>query len=633
MVKYRYMKIGLFDSGIGGTTILEAIKKLLPDEEYKYIADTKNCPYGEKTDSELREIVSNRARELADWGAEIIVVACNTATTGYINYLRKQFPNIDFVGTEPAIKVATDSGAKNILVLATPNTILSSRTHDLIKRNQKPGQHIELLACPGLADIIEKYGPAYDHEPIIDFLQETFSHIDKNGVDTIVLGCTHYPLIKDDIRFFFPHAKFVDSSDGVARRVKSLVDGLKILLLGYGKEGQSAEKYLKSHFKNVKIDILENFNINELKTRDFANYDLIFRSPSVPPLGLKNETSVTKYFFDHCPCPIIGVTATKGKGTTCSFIKSLLDALGENAYLVGNIGTPSIDVLDNLKPSDVVVYEMSSFQLWDLKTSPHVAVVGTIEPDHLNVHNGFDDYVGAKTNICRYQTADDFLIYYQDNPDSVKIASHSPAQKISFPFELPDDIRAAVKLPGEHNIRNAMAAIAAVAAYKNLSPDSFIADFKSEIIQGLSNFHGLPHRLEFVRELNNVRYYDDNFSTNPSSTRVAIEAFPDDNVIIIVGGRDKTDNTDLPEIYDILKSQNLKKIILLGESGHELAKNYSDPRFILVESLEDAIKTAQAEAEKFDSAIVLMSPSAASFDMFENVYDRGNQYKLLIVNL
>ena len=175
-----------------------------------------------------------------------------------------------------------------------------------------------------------------------------------------------------------------------------------------------------------------------------------------------------------------------------------------------------------------------------------------------------------------------------------------------------------------------MAAIAAVACYKNISPDEFIKNNKAGIIAGLQNFKGLPHRLEFVRELNGVKYYDDNFSTNPASTRVAINAFPDNNVVAIIGGRDKTDNEDLPEIYEVISAKNVKKVILMGESGHELAKRYSDDRFIVVESLKDAIDTAKKEAEKLANAIVLMSPSAASFDMFNNVYDRGDQYQALL---
>ena len=405
---------------------------------------------------------------------------------------------------------------------------------------------------------------------------------------------------------------------------------MKIALLGYGKEGKSAEKYFKNKFKDITFDIIENETPEQMKGRDYSSYDIIFRSPSVPPLRLDNESSLTRYFFDHCPCPIIGVTATKGKGTTCSFIKSILDADNQDAYLVGNIGNPSIEVLDQLTPDSIVVYEMSSFQLWDLEKSPHIAVIGHLEPDHLNVHEDYDDYLSAKANITKHQTKKDYLIYYSKNPETTKIANTSKAKKIPYPFKIPEGIIDSIKLPGKHNQENAIAAIAAIASYKNISPDEYLATNADIIKQGLANFKGLPHRLEFVRELDNIKYYDDNFATNASSTKVAINSFPDDNLVLIVGGRDKTDYQDLPEIYEYLQAKNVKKIVLMGESGHELSKLYKDPRFTVVESLEDAVNTAKEAAEKLAPSIVVMSPGAASFDMFKNAYDRGDQYQTLI---
>ena len=408
---------------------------------------------------------------------------------------------------------------------------------------------------------------------------------------------------------------------------------MKIALLGYGKEGKSTENYFKAHSSDVECDIFENFTYDEIKKKDFSSYDYVFRSPSVPPLHLENESSITKYFFDHCPCPIIGVTATKGKGTTCSFIKSLLDADHQDAYLVGNIGAPALDILDHLTNNSVVAYEMSSFQLWDLEKSPHIAVIGQLEPDHLNVHTDYADYLDAKAHITKYQDANDYLVYFRDNPETVKIAKGTKATLVPYPFEIPENIQSAITIPGRHNQDNAIAAIAAVACFKNISLDEYLKNHQSTIIKGLRNFHGLPHRLEFIRELAGVKYYDDNFSTNPSSTRVAVNAFPDSNVVIIIGGRDKTDNQDLPEIYEILQSPNIKQIILLGESGHALAEKYQDSRFVIAESLKQAVDTAKQTAESLTSAIVLMSPAAASFDMFENVYDRGTQFKNLIEHL
>ena len=410
---------------------------------------------------------------------------------------------------------------------------------------------------------------------------------------------------------------------------------MKILLLGYGKEGRATEAYFKA--RGAEIDILENFTPGTIHQGDYSSYDIIFRSPSVPPLHLPNESSITKYFFAHCPCPIIGVTATKGKGTTCSFIKSLLDAHGADAYLVGNIGAPAIDILDSLTANSVVVYEMSSFQLWDLTTSPHIAVLGQLEPDHLNVHRDYADYLGAKGNICRFQSADDYLIYYQANPTTVEISATSPAHKVPYPFPAPTSILNSITLPGEHNRNNALAAIAAVASFLNISPDEYLQQSSEEIERGLSNFHGLPHRLEFLRNLNGVDYYDDNFSTNPSSTRVAVNSFTGRPIIAIIGGRDKTDNQDLPEIYEILQSPNIKHIILLGESGHAIAEKYRDSRFAVVDSLDSAVAQARSLAESLASTnatpVVLMSPSAASFDMFKDVYDRGAQFQSLVRQL
>lgn len=216
------MKIGVFDSGIGGTSVLEAIKKLLPYEEYYYLADSKHCPYGEKDDDELYRIVKANVEFLKAWGAQIIVVACNTATTRCIEKLRNDFKNLPFVGTEPAVKLAANSNAKNILVLATPGTISSERLETLVEENQKPDQTIKLLACPGLADTIE-FNLNKNSLIIEAKLTDLFKNLDCNSFDCIVLGCTHYSLIKPEIQAFFPHATLMDGNDGIARRVKSLI--------------------------------------------------------------------------------------------------------------------------------------------------------------------------------------------------------------------------------------------------------------------------------------------------------------------------------------------------------------------------------------------------------------------------
>lgn len=428
---------------------------------------------------------------------------------------------------------------------------------------------------------------------------------------------------------------------------------MKIGILGYGKEGESAAQYFQKHGDTV--EIFDNFTDAELDSRDFSHFDLVLRSPSVHPRPV--FSSMTRYFFDHCPCPIIGVTGTKGKGTTCSLITALLQHLKQDVHLVGNIGNPALDALDQLTPSSVVVYEMSSFQLWDLEKSPHIAVILGIEPDHLNVHDSFEDYIQAKANICRHQSTNDICIYYQNNPDSRQIAATSPARKLPYPSTdraKLDPLLDHLAIPGQHNRDNAEAALLAIASYYSISLPNFLEKYHDSIIQTFESFRGLPHRLQFLRELGSVKYYDDNFCTNVSSLQVALQAFPEHNIILIAGGRDKTNNQDLPEIIDLLQNHTAKTI-LIGESGHDIARILTNTQvsdseltdllaktthnqFFLASDLTQATNLAQNLANQLHIAnnrptVVLMSPAAASFDMFENVYDRGTQFQQLVQEL
>lgn len=438
---------------------------------------------------------------------------------------------------------------------------------------------------------------------------------------------------------------------------------MKIAILGYGKEGQSAEAYFRhqdqSQHQNQSQDrhqdqsqnsgqtpkyditIFDNFTPESIAAEDFSKYDLVLRSPSLRPKA--GWSSMTKYFFANCPCPIIGVTGTKGKGTTCSLITTVLAALGQKVWLVGNIGNPALDVLDQIQADDVVVYELSSFQLWDLKQSPHVAVVLGIEPDHLNVHKDYAEYVVAKSHITTYQSASDFCIYNQANSDAAAIATQSAGEKLPYPITSPrpelTKILDLLSIPGQHNRENAEAALLAVAAYLGQPFDHFITE-NSEILQtALHNFQGLPHRLQFLRDINGIKYYDDNFCTNTASLEVALKAFPQQDIILIAGGRDKTNNADLPEIIQLAKNY-AAQTILIGESGREIAKLVSDDeRFRLANDLSTAVQLAQKAAREIKTnhsdahIVVLMSPAAASFDMFENVYDRGAQFQQLVQEL
>ncbi len=213
-------KIGIFDSGIGGLTTLKEIKKILPNEDFIYYADSKNNPFGEKSKKELNIIVHNIVNELLKYDVKLIVIACNTVTTKFINLLRKDYPNILFVGVEPAIKVACDNNYKNILLMATPGTISSKRTKELINKNKKEDQNIYLVSCTGLANAIEINEKIRINKLLYKYLNV---YKDKN-IDSIVLGCTHYPIIKNKIKIYFPNSKIIDGNKGTAKRVKYLLE-------------------------------------------------------------------------------------------------------------------------------------------------------------------------------------------------------------------------------------------------------------------------------------------------------------------------------------------------------------------------------------------------------------------------
>ena len=207
--------IGMFDSGIGGLTILDVLKEVVPNEDYLYYADNKNNPYGEKTDEELLDICSNVVDYLIDNNCKMIVIACNTATTKCMKKLRDKYKDIIFVGTVPAIKVASDHNFKNTLVLATPATIDSERTNELVRDNKRDDQNIYLVPCSGLAHAIE----VSDEETIDKILDDIYKEYKDKNIDSIVLGCTHYPFIKDKIYSRF-NCELLDGSLGVSMEVK-----------------------------------------------------------------------------------------------------------------------------------------------------------------------------------------------------------------------------------------------------------------------------------------------------------------------------------------------------------------------------------------------------------------------------
>ena len=434
---------------------------------------------------------------------------------------------------------------------------------------------------------------------------------------------------------------------------------MKIAIAGYGLEGKQNYKYFNKPGNDLTIvDEREDIDIpSDAKYitgdgvyDDMSQFDMVIRTAGLSPLKIKKAKlvwSATNEFFAKCKAPIIGVTGTKGKGTTSSFITSILRASGKKVHLVGNIGVPALSVLPDIRSEDFVVYEMSSFQLWDIKYSPHIAVVLIIEPDHLDVHTDFEDYIKAKSNIRRWQNLNDICIYHPSNPFSQKIASvtlatidqttkgdylnniHRYGIKDDGLVYIKDDFFytndrkicpiSCVKLPGKHNLENACAAMSAVLELKlDISDNQFA--------EGLRSFTGLPHRLKYVSEINNVKFYDDSISTTPGSAIAAIKSFTSPKILILGGSYKGGDFTDL--VKEIKKS-NIRQIILMGDEANRIEQFLKDAGIVKYVNLErcsmfEIVSKAAAAASPGD--VVILSPACASFGMFKNYQDRGKKF-------
>ncbi len=418
----------------------------------------------------------------------------------------------------------------------------------------------------------------------------------------------------------------------------------KIAVIGEGLEGQSSAKYLKEH--GAEVTVLDKKQGDDY-LNGLNNYDLVVRSPGVKPSTLTEYisrakiTSQTKLFFELAPCKIIGVTGTKGKGTTSSLIYDMLRKQGFDAYLGGNIGEPPFNFLDKLSPQSLVVLELSSFQLLDLDKSPHIAVMLMTTSEHLDYHKDIREYIDAKRNILKFQTPEDFAIINRDYPASNESDIHTNAKVFYVSTErngyegcyVKDNavflmlngkedriIEASeILLPGKHNLENVSAAILA-ATFSGVS--------KENIISVLKTFKGLEHRLELTATVNGVRYYDDSFSTTPETAIAAVNAFQNPEILIL-GGSSK--NSNFEELAQtISKAENIKAIIGVGIEWERIKKELEkhSSTYILLEGAKD-MKTIVAAASKIalPGDVVLLSPACASFDMFKNYKDRGEQFK------
>ena len=450
-----------------------------------------------------------------------------------------------------------------------------------------------------------------------------------------------------------------------------MIAGKKIAIAGFGIEGASCVNYLGARNKVFVIDQKSKDQIDgdlwkKLKVKDIKffwrnklpkalDFDLVVRSPGVKPdsavikklLGKKTKvTTPTNIFFDKCPCPIIAVTGTKGKGTTATLIYKILKEKFKDVFLAGNIGTPVLDILPKLKKDSFAVLELSSFQLADLKKSPHVAVILMVTSEHLDWHKDQAEYVYAKRPIVLFQTSADFAVVNADFANSTKITENIKSkiyyfstqkrtngvylkgQAILSEIEKLEEICdvSKISLVGKHNIENVLAAVAVAKIYSVKN---------SDIVKALAKFKGLEHRLELVAEIKGVKFYNDSFSTTPETTIAAIESFANKKILILGGSSKKSDFSILAE--KIVSDPLIKAILLVGQEAQRIKNSiarHGDFAGKIIDggkNMKEIVKRAFSVAESGD--IVLLSPACASFDMFKNYKDRGEKFKTEVQRL
>lgn len=438
---------------------------------------------------------------------------------------------------------------------------------------------------------------------------------------------------------------------------------MRIGILGFGREGKSVFKFLKKtgFLPKKEIWILDkNPNIKippGCRNRLGKNYlsalkdfSIVFRTPGVPynlpKLAAARRagvefSSLTKLFFDNCPGKIIGLTGTKGKGTTSTLLFNILQAARKSVFLAGNIGRAALDILPEMKTGSFAVLELSSFQLQDLKKSPPVAVVLDVFPDHQNAHLNLKEYYDAKANIARFQKSGDAVFFFARSRMSRWAAGKGRGKKIAidegkFGLFGPKDL----KIRGYHNFKNAM--MAANVAMLLAVPQKII-------LETVKKFRGMEHRLEFVRKImvrrahrknkSAIYFYNDSASTNPQTAAVAILSFTEPSVLI-AGGQDK--RLDYEPLAEALKNSGVKLVVLFGENKrkiHKAIKNSGVP-IKSVANLSAAVKSAYSTAKNLRPAtyrlqptVILFSPGATSFDMFQNYADRGEKFKKIVRRL
>ena len=448
----------------------------------------------------------------------------------------------------------------------------------------------------------------------------------------------------------------------------------KVAVIGLGVSNLPLLDYLYENKANVTIFDNKNMEdiskeiMNKITNYGFSfsfgkdslsklkGFSIIFRSPSCLPTRkeLQEEaengaivTTEIEMLMEMCPCKIIGVTGSDGKTTTTSLINHILQKAGYHTFLGGNIGTPLFTKLPEMTPDDIVVLELSSFQLMNMKVSPEISVITNITPNHLNIHKDYEEYIEAKKSIFKYQNENGKLILNYDNDITRECAKEAIGKVIFFSDKIKldngfivdqgivkkceDKIRthildtANVILRGEHNYMNIATALAVVDGLV----DTDVA------VEAIKEFKPVEHRIEFVREIDGVKWYNDSASSSPTRTLSGLNAFKE-NIVLIAGGYDK--NLDYTPIAKPVVDK-VSNLILIGQTAgkifdkvkEELERQGKNIAISMCDTLQEAIDVAKKSAKRGD--VVLFSPASASFDMFKDFADRGRKFKKMVNDL
>jgi len=416
------------------------------------------------------------------------------------------------------------------------------------------------------------------------------------------------------------------------------------------------------------LEKLKDFDIKYVlgqhREEDFINTDMIIQNPAVPhnskylKIARRHKVPIETdlgLFFQLCPSKnIIAIAGTKGKSTVSQLIHQIFKEAQKDTALAGNIGISVLDILEKITPQTWVILEISTWQMEGMKDyqfKPPTAVLTNILPDHLDRYPNFEEYAQAEKSIFKYQQSNDYLVVNFDNKETLqakretdsKVYWFSTKEKIepgcylekdelvfqSGEYKIPFAKISDLSLPGPHNLENILAT----------STVGFIHKIPAEIIlKAIKNFPGIPYRLEFIREFKGIKFYNDTCATTPEATLAALESFPQQPIILILGGKDK--KLDYEKLGKAIgKNKKIKKIILLQHPAYDASpkifsalKKYLDPEKIIhTSSLEVGVEVALQQAQPNDT--ILLSPASASFGLFKNEFDRGDQFNKAVRNL